>query len=292
MNTLPVSVNICTYNEEENIKRCVENVQKNQPKEIIVIDGGSNDKTVEIAKLLGAKTIKSPKKGLASQRKIGIENSTQPYIAFVDADDVLTHDCLKTLFTELKKFRFDAIGARVLSADSKTYWQKAMNSLEIQNTEEPKRTNMIGRPALYRKEVFEKVKPDPFFDGAGNEDRDMARKMEKAGFIQGQGTAITYRIHSKTFKDVIKKLIKYGRGDARFIYKHPDRTGKVLFHIIIRHPFIRGIKAVLRGEGKYLPYYFMYGWIRFAVMIPEYFIILLIKPLVKNIKEIKTIWQK
>ena len=37
---LPISVNICTYNEEKYIEDCLKSVIKNNPKEIIVVDGG------------------------------------------------------------------------------------------------------------------------------------------------------------------------------------------------------------------------------------------------------------
>ena len=61
---LTISVNVCTFNEEKNIEECIRCIEKNNPIEIIIIDGGSTDKTIQIAKNLGAKVIKS-KKGLA-----------------------------------------------------------------------------------------------------------------------------------------------------------------------------------------------------------------------------------
>ena len=49
----PVSVQICTLNEEGNIGECLETVVANDPEEIVVIDGGSTDRTVEIAEVDG-----------------------------------------------------------------------------------------------------------------------------------------------------------------------------------------------------------------------------------------------
>ena len=79
---LPISVNICTYNEEKSIENCLNSVKRNNPKEIIVVDGGSTDATVKISKSLGAKVFISQNKGLSSQRQYGIENSNQPFYRY------------------------------------------------------------------------------------------------------------------------------------------------------------------------------------------------------------------
>ena len=57
--TFPVSVQIITLNEEANIAECIESVLRNDPAEVVVIDGGSTDRTVEMAKSLGA-TVLAP----------------------------------------------------------------------------------------------------------------------------------------------------------------------------------------------------------------------------------------
>ena len=54
---LPISVQICTLNEENNIEDCLKSVFLNNPEEIIIIDGASNDNTVEIAKKYNVKII-------------------------------------------------------------------------------------------------------------------------------------------------------------------------------------------------------------------------------------------
>lgn len=57
--THPISVQIITLNEEANIRACLETVLANEPAEIVVIDGGSTDRTVEIARELGV-TVLTP----------------------------------------------------------------------------------------------------------------------------------------------------------------------------------------------------------------------------------------
>jgi glycosyltransferase involved in cell wall biosynthesis len=128
MKKLPISVNICTYNEEENIGKCLDRVFANNPAEVIVIDGHSTDRTVEIAKKKGAKVIMAKKRGLSSQRQQGIENSTQPYIAIIDADDHIEENFLSTLLSEMQEYGYDALLGREIAYKPKSYWEKAMES--------------------------------------------------------------------------------------------------------------------------------------------------------------------
>ena len=68
-NNLPISVNICTFNEELDIADCLDRIIANKPEEIIVIDGGSADATVPIAQAKGAKVISAKKKGFPPSGK-------------------------------------------------------------------------------------------------------------------------------------------------------------------------------------------------------------------------------
>jgi Glycosyl transferase family 2 len=55
--------------------------------EIVVVDGGSTDRTVEIARRAGARVIESPWPGYAQQRNVAIDASTSEWIFEVDADE-------------------------------------------------------------------------------------------------------------------------------------------------------------------------------------------------------------
>ena len=156
--SFPITVNICTYNEEKTIANCLKSVIRNNPREIIVIDGGSTDATVQISESLGVKVLISDNKGLSSQRQFGIENSSQPFIAIVDADDNLEENFLQILYDELIEYNYDALLGRQVAFEPVTYWERAMGCLnnQITYTDKPIDTNMVGRPALYKK-IFIKL---------------------------------------------------------------------------------------------------------------------------------------
>ena len=87
---LSVSVVVITRNEEANLARTLESVEPlvgNNQGEIIVIDSGSTDRTVDIAKSLGAKVFVEEWKGYAAQKNSAIEKATGDWILSLDADE-------------------------------------------------------------------------------------------------------------------------------------------------------------------------------------------------------------
>ncbi len=84
-----ISIIIPVYNEEENIQKLLPRLidaTESIPREILVVDGGSTDRTTERATALGATVLRSPKKGRAHQMNHGYENSIGDLLYFVHAD--------------------------------------------------------------------------------------------------------------------------------------------------------------------------------------------------------------
>lgn len=94
---MTLSVVIITFNEEANIGRTLASVQplvtthgRSNDNEIIVVDSGSTDRTVEIAKSHGAKVFVEAWKGYAAQKNSAIEKATGAWILSLDADEALS----------------------------------------------------------------------------------------------------------------------------------------------------------------------------------------------------------
>ena len=85
MSTL--SIVILTKNEEKNITDIINNV-KALADEILVVDSGSTDKTVELAEKNGAKVIyRAWDNDFSAQRNFAIDNVTTDWLLFLDADE-------------------------------------------------------------------------------------------------------------------------------------------------------------------------------------------------------------
>lgn len=84
-----LTVIILTYNEQRHIKECIESASLAD--EIIIIDSGSTDNTLNIAQDAGAKVVIHPMtEGFAAQRNFALEQATTEWVMFLDADERIT----------------------------------------------------------------------------------------------------------------------------------------------------------------------------------------------------------
>lgn len=98
-----LSVAIITLNEEENLARTLSSVQFAPPfrPEIVVVDSGSTDETVAIARSFGARVFAEPWKGFSAQKNSAIAKCTGTWILSLDADEELSPELQQQLQTLL-----------------------------------------------------------------------------------------------------------------------------------------------------------------------------------------------
>jgi glycosyltransferase involved in cell wall biosynthesis len=85
-----LSVAIITLNEADNLARTLTSVRFAD--EIVVVDSGSTDRTVEIASSFGAKVISEAWKGFAPQKNSAIDQCVGTWVLSLDADEELTDE--------------------------------------------------------------------------------------------------------------------------------------------------------------------------------------------------------
>jgi len=93
---------IPTLNEESNIDFCLKSLinQTLDNFEVIIVDGGSKDKTIEIAKSYGFNVIAVEKRrphDVSSAKNIGVKRCTGSHVFFLDADMAVGPNCLEVL---------------------------------------------------------------------------------------------------------------------------------------------------------------------------------------------------
>src|SRR3989338_9739440 len=118
-----LSIIIITKNEEKRIRACLESVK--WADEILVLDNGSDDKTLQIAKEYTDKIFEFQNEDFATLRNKGMEQAKGEWVLYVDADERVT-DSLKKEIEALVSFsKYSAVA---LSRTNIIFGQEAKNS--------------------------------------------------------------------------------------------------------------------------------------------------------------------
>jgi glycosyltransferase involved in cell wall biosynthesis len=147
-----LSVVILTFNEEANIGRTLASVKplvENGKGEIIIVDSGSTDRTVEIANSFGARVIVEEWKGFAAQKNSAIDKATSDWILSLDADEELDSQLQQSLLELLKSLdRLAALGKQsrpdttfILDDDA----QGAIPHADFDGLYVPRKNEFLGR---------------------------------------------------------------------------------------------------------------------------------------------------
>lgn len=153
-----ISVIIPVYNAEKYLADAVESVlqQTVQPAEIILVDDGSTDSSVEVAEkfIPHVILIRQKNKGISGARNTGIRHSKGDILAFIDNDDIWPPDHiekLSALLQERKELHM-AFGyvQQFISGDVKSTSGRIPEGQEIMR-------GYVAGASLTKKEVFEDV---------------------------------------------------------------------------------------------------------------------------------------
>jgi rSAM/selenodomain-associated transferase 2 len=168
-----LSVIIPCLNEEKRLLDCIRSAQRLNPFEVIVVDGGSRDRTVELAEREGARVIKTSR-GRGIQLQEGASASKGEILLFLHADSVIKEDIdLKAYIRDgfiggFFKLRFDDPSLSFRLIEFFANMRSRLFKLPY------------GDQAIFvKKEVFQKIggfRPYPFL-----EDIDLVLRLRKMG---------------------------------------------------------------------------------------------------------------
>ena len=114
---MKISIVIASFGHAQYLEKAIDSaITQTVPCEVIVVDDGSVDGSLEIAKgyeVAGIKLIRQVNKGLASARNAGIMNATGDYILPLDADDMLKSNCAEKILEVAAKTNADVIAPSI-----------------------------------------------------------------------------------------------------------------------------------------------------------------------------------
>lgn len=235
--TPKVSVILTVKNEERTIGRAIESVLGiDYPDyEVIVVDGGSEDQTVAVAKDRGVKVIQTKDSTPGQGRNVGIVNSSYPVVAFIDGDCYVERkDWLKNGVDLVRQGDIGGVGGPVTPFSEAPYMSKALmgvlstffanaGSAQFARYEEQREVESISScNAVYRREAIEKA---GLFaeDLRFCEDADLNYRIRTLGYRLVYSPEMTvehdWKVYS--FSSLFHYMFRYGAGRAVAVKKHP-----------------------------------------------------------------------
>lgn len=224
-----LSIIICTKNEEEVIKDCVESVT--WADEIVLIDDYSVDKTREIARKYRAKVYKHKWRGFSEQKNYGFRKTSGDWVLFLDADERVTLSLKKEL-KEIEESKVKFSGYLI-----------------------PRLNNILGKDlhygGWYPDYQQRLVKKDKFVKWEGKLHERMVIKG-KWGKLRGN----IYHITHRGLSWMVEKSIIYSDYEARLMFKknHPQVKWWSFFRPMAGEFFERLVKKTGWRDG-------VIGWI-------------------------------
>ncbi len=98
------SIIVPVYNVEKYLKKCLDSIKKQTFKdyEVIIVNDGTKDNSMNIAKEYNFKIVNQKNSGLSVARNTGVKHATGEYLIFLDSDDYIEKDLLKEINKSLK----------------------------------------------------------------------------------------------------------------------------------------------------------------------------------------------
>lgn len=236
MRNIVISIIIPTLNEEKNLPKALKSIKKvDYPQkniELIIVDGGSTDKTIQIAKESGAKIFNNPRKIRGAGCQIGVKQAEGEFIAFTDADCVVPKNWLKDLLINLEDEDVASVGGPNITPKDDTDFAKASGEVIAILTKPGSRYGYFGKNVtetyhnpgcnvLYKKDAILKV---------GNfnpelltcEDEELDFRLLKEGYrLLFTPKVIVDHYRRPTYKKLFIQAYRFAIGRAQAIKMYP-----------------------------------------------------------------------
>lgn len=220
-----ISVVIRTHNSDKVIRDCLNSLarQSTGDFEIIVVDGGSIDRTLNIVKEFQTRLLRDTP-GI-NPCNVGIQAATGSIVAFVDDDCTVPEDWVKGIFLGFEDRRVGAVGGPEVAPPMSKYWARCFEAIrELEKSfllQWGPIEQLCTCNIAYRKAALEEVGgfADSLFAGEETElNWRLFNKGWKLEFVSGLGV---FHNRRSSLRRYFAQQIITGLGAGRMLRMHP-----------------------------------------------------------------------
>jgi len=207
--------------------------------EIILVDGGSTDRTQEIIQSYPVRLIVEKRRGLNVARNTGVKNSSGEILLFTDSDCVVPKDWIRQIVKNFRDKEIGCVGGSVFRYEENFLSRYADESVmpvlrrfkrrRVLENVEPPMDFPVGCNMAFRREVFEKI---GYFDEEihyGFDEEEFVERACGAGYkLILDPKAVVRHKHRSNLRGLLKQAFSYGRGGGLLFRKRGigDRFSK------------------------------------------------------------------
>ncbi len=254
---MAITIIIPLYNAEKTIKKCLNSIFEsdfNNKFEVIVVNDGTKDNSLNIVKEFDVKIINQPNKGAAAAKNNGAKNAKTDLIMFLDSDVILYKDTLQKIYNHLIKEDVDYVSVRYSKKPANNKWIHKYKALadycytyefiftKEQKSKPIKQVVLTGGLEGYKKKVFEELGGfDNKIKGADVEEEKLISKLFKKYHMLSDGNIKT-KHHFPNFKSLVKAYYSRTRNSMELIQEN-DYSQPYLKKNLIR-TFLGGLTTI------------------------------------------------
>lgn len=240
-----VTAVVCSLNSASSIRHCLTFLTQIGLAEVIVVDGGSIDGTIEIVTGFPVRLLKDSGDGLGAARNLGLSECNSSLVLNVGADNIVERNTVLQMLATLM-YSKDIAAVGCMTTVQEKSWLGRIINLQWKAKERPGETSVVGTPNLFHAALLKSYRYSS--SRRGSDDEDLCARIQSdlaLRFVVAESTCT--EIGQATFSRFTQRYKLYGCSDYEVWNANRSQWS---FHRklgSLAHPFNQEVVKVLKN---------------------------------------------